>query len=276
MSSTVEYIGPLSLAPVSSVSGGGVTITFAAAPRDCRMRWLWLNAMADDDSTFPAVHPELLQYIHVTALRVNGGPNLVTGPIHLACFQPGSALTGGYPSREMNTPLFAGDIVTVTIADSNPAAQTTTYYSAQIKTDSASSSSGANTGITTIGPQIYWLGSTGDTNLAIAGNGSATWTSDPAPVDCFLSYWYQGTSDSGATAVFWDQLVLTSLTVGPAVLNYVAGFPMIKPQDDLAASTTCKGQELHLEVLAGETVSMDFANMSGSTRVITVALALTP
>ncbi len=277
MSSTVEYIGPVALAPVSSVGGAGVTLTFAPAPRDCRMRWLWINAMSDNDSTFPPVAPVLLQYIHVTAIRVNGGPNLVTGPIHLSCFQPGSELTGGYPSREMNTPLFAGDVVTVTIADSNPAgSQATTYYSAQIKTDSGSSSSGANTGIATIGPQIYWLGSTADTNLAVAGGGAATWTSDAVPVDSFLSYWYQGTSDSGASAPFQDQLVLTSLTVGPAVLNYVAGFPMIKPQDDLADSTICKGQELHLEVLAGESVTMVFENISNQTRTITVAWALTP
>ena len=277
MSSTVEYLGPESITPVSSIPLGGVTITFAAAPRDCRRRWLWINAMGDNDATFPPVAPVLLQYLHVTAIRVNGGPNLVTGPIHLSCFQPTSDLTGGSPSREMNTTLFAGDVVTVTIADSNPAGgQVNTFYSAQIKTDSASSSSGANTVASTLGPQIYWLGSTAATNLTVTGNGSATWTSDAVPVDSFLSYWYQGTSDSSASGVFQDQLALTSLTVGAAVLNYVAGFPMIKPQDDLAASTICKGQELHLEVLAGESVTMVFANISGQDRVITVAWALTP
>jgi hypothetical protein len=241
------------------------------------MRWLWINAMGDNDNTFPPVAPVLLQFLHVTAIRVNGGPNLVTGPIHLSCFQPGSELTGGYPSREMNTPLFAGDVVTVTIADSNPAGQVNTFYSAQIKTDSASSSSGANTAVSTVGPQIYWLGSTANTNLTVAGNGSATWTSDPAPVDGFVSYWYQGTTDSGGTAPFQDQLVLSSLTIGLAVVpDYVAGFPMVKPQDDLADSTICKGQELHLEILAGETVNMVFENMSNQTRTITVAWALTP
>ena len=120
MAATLEYLGLNSSVLPTSVFGGTATLTFQAASSDCRGRWLFIDAWATGNEDAAPLFPSLMGYFHVSSIRINAGPNLVTGLIPVGCFSSICEATNGFPSGEMNLSLSAGDVVTVTIEDSNP------------------------------------------------------------------------------------------------------------------------------------------------------------
>ena len=265
MAATLEYIGLNSLAPPSTIGGGTTTLTFAAATSDCRARWLFIDGLVSAGNAFTPISPNLLGSIFVDSIRINGGPNLVTGLIPLGCFTSQGMATNGFPSGELNLSLSTGDVVTVGITDSNPNAQVSSSYSAELKVDSASTTALANTAVQVVGKSQYWLGHPSG-SIVVGAGASATWTSVAAPSQMYLDYWYNFATDSGATTDQSSTILLSSLTVsGAPAANFVNGFPTILPQSGLQGACALDvGQQVRILVEAGETVAMVFNNISAT------------
>ena len=273
MAATLEYLGLDALPLPETISGGGTTtLTFAAATSSCRMRHLWLAMAASSDEDKGPSDPALLGYIFVQAIRVNGGPNLVTGLIPIGCFSVNGA-TSGYPAGELNIPMNAGDVVTVDLVDLNPTPQLATTYSGQIKLDSASSTSLSNSAAGVIGPSCYWLGSNDPLLEASASPGAVTWVSAPAPVELYLDYWYNFQASASSQQAGWFMFVLTSLTIsGSPTVNYVDGLAAIGPQSGWGSQSANMGigQQCRIKVPPGETVTMTFTNVAATPQTISL------
>lgn len=277
MAAVLEYLGLNALPLPTTTSGGGAasstTLTFAPASSKCRARHLWLDYAASGDEEKGPFLPATLGYIFVAAIRVNGGPNLVTGLIPIGCFAVNGA-TSGFPAGELNIPLNAADVVTVEITDFNSVAQVGITYSGQIKLDSASSTTSTNTAASVTGPVCYWLGAASNPILeAGATPGAVTWTSAPAPVELYLDYWYnfQSTASSQNAGTF--KFLVTSLTIsGSPTVNYVDGLAAAGPQAGFGSESANMGvgQQCRIKVPAGETVTMTFTNVAATPQKISL------
>lgn len=271
MAATLEYIGLNTVTPPTTTSGNTATLTFQAASSDCRARWLFVDGY--DNSGDITLTPGLLGFIHVSEIRINAGPNLVTGLIPVGCFASHASATNGFPSAEMNISLNTGDVVTVVINDSNPVAAQTLNWMAQLKVDSASSTADTNTAVSVIGNQTYWLGSsTALTPIAAGANG--TWTSHAAPFELYLDYQYLFYTDSPSAQLPATKsgLLLTGLVVSTAPgVDYVDGFASADPQVGLnPASSLDTGQQVRILIPAGATVQHTYENISASSTTITL------
>lgn len=272
MAATLEYIGLNSSALPTSLPGGTATLTFQAASSDCRGRWLFIDAWATGNEDAAPLAPALMGSFHVSSIRINGGPNLVTGLIPVGVFNSLCPATNGFPSGEMNLTLNAGDVVTVTIEDSNPGGpQVGTTWQGQLKVDSASSSSGTNTAASVIGKDTYWLGSATPITLA-QPNLPAIWTSAPAPSEMYLDYQYLWSTTASSQPAVKGGLLLTSLIVSNAPgLDYVDGFASASPQDGtMSSSALDTGQQVRILVPAGATVTAVYLNVSGTNTFISL------
>jgi len=282
--STLNYLGPASLAATTTVSGASATITFAPAGQACRARHLFIDVGSLSGESFLPSASGLLGMIFVTAIRVNAGPNLVSGEIPIGLFSPSGA-TGGFPIAELNIALDADDIVTVEILDRNTTLQQTKGYQAQLKVDSASSTAVLNSATNVIGSPCYYLGGNftsingapvAPTPLATLGTGQRAIWEATIPFAGFLDYCVTFQAGNSTTPGQTYPLVFTALNVGavplgPGSPSVIAGFPSASPQTGITNSVNQgTGLQCRISVAAGNAVRIEVLNDNAGELIVSL------
>jgi hypothetical protein len=282
---TLNYLGTATPDVISTTSGTTATITFAApgtalgpSPVGCRARHLFIDIGLQQGENVVAAPAEWLGWLFVTAIRVNGGPNLISGEIPVGMFNA-TGPNGGFQIGELNIALDPTDVVTVELLDRNFVAQQTIIYRAQLKVDSDSSSATANTAAATVGSPCYYLGGTfienpGSPVILVAGGGTATWSS-VAPFDGFLDYCINFQASSNGPTTFPFVLILAQAGPSPidaSTPSLNAGTVSIAPQSWYTNSAgMATGLQCRVAVSAGDAVLLRFLNDDADEHYLSLA-----